>query len=366
MFFFLPKTSRSKLTERPGGSTAGQKDRERPHRRKLWALTILSLTIALGVPLSIKFYNSYLYHVEKQTRYMMDTYVTIYAIGIERITSPAVRIAFEKMQAIDAKFNKINPESSLYAFNHRGIPIEDPQVVEVARAALEVARLTDGAFDITVEPLVDLWGFYGDSPRVPSESEIKAVQNKTGYRYLSIENGRLIKSNPDIRIDLGGIAKGYAVRQAAIALRENGVDSALINAGGDIYALGKKVDDLWKVGIRSPRGEDILGYLEVQDLAVMGSGDYERFFMEGGKRYHHILDPKTGYPKEGVQGTTLIHPDPMIADAWNTAIFVLGPEKGLALVEKIPGMEAMMVTASGKTRYSSGLKNALRMSSMAK
>jgi len=99
--------------------------------------------------------------------------------------------------------------------------------------------------------------------------------------------------------------------------------------------------------------------LEVEDLAVMGSGDYERYFIKDGKRYHHIFNPKTGYPAEGVIATTLIHPDPMIADAWNTAIFVLGPTEGLALVEKIPGMEAIMVTTSGEVTYTSGLKNAL-------
>ena len=103
-----------------------------------------------------------------------------------------------------------------------------------------------------------------------------------------------------------------------------------------------------------------MGYLEVADLAVMGSGDYERFFEERGKRYHHIFNPKTGYPAEGVSGVTLIHPNPTAADAWNTALFVLGPEKGLEIVEKTPGMEAIMVTTSGEKLFSSGLKNALK------
>jgi thiamine biosynthesis lipoprotein len=118
---------------------------------------------------------------------------------------------------------------------------------------------------------------------------------------------------------------------------------------------------MWKVGIRSPRGDDILGYLEVEDLAVMGSGDYERFFIEDGKRYHHIFDPKTGYPAQGLSAATLIHPDPMVADAWNTAIFVLGPENGLKWAEKISGMETVMVTTAGDIIYSNGLENALHV-----
>ena len=147
---------------------------------------------------------------------------------------------------------------------------------------------------------------------------------------------------------------------AANDLKTKGVTSALIDAGGDVYALGKKGRDFWKIGIRDPRRDDILGYLEVEDLAVMGSGDYEKFFIEKGKRYHHIFDPNTGYPAEGLTGSTLIHRDPMLADAWNTAIFVLGPKRGLELVEKIPGMETMMVKSSGEIVYSSGLKDALQ------
>jgi thiamine biosynthesis lipoprotein len=185
--------------------------------------------------------------------------------------------------------------------------------------------------------------------------------SRVGYQHLAIKKGTLQKDKADVQIDLGAIAKGYGVLQAAAVLKKKGVSSALINAGGDVYAMGKKGRDMWKVGLRSPRGDDILGYLEVEDLAVMGSGDYERFFIEDGKRYHHIFDPKTGYPAEGLSATTLVHPDPMVADAWNTAIFVLGPDNGLKWVEKISGMEAVMVTTAGDIIYSSGLKNALHV-----
>ena len=319
---------------------------------------LILVAVLLAVPLAIRYYNLYQYHLEKQTRFMMDTYVTIYAIGPKRISSPAINLAMNRMQEIDTKFNVLNPESPIHAFNHKGIPISDQEILGVVRSALKIARDSDGAFDITVAPLIEMWGFYGDSPRLPDEGEIEASLSNVDYRYLIFENGRLEKKRNDVHIDLGGIAKGYAIHQAAKVLRDEGVSSALIDAGGDVYSLGKKGREPWKVGLRNPRGDNLLGYLEVEDLAVMGSGDYERFFMKDGKRYHHIFNPKTGYPAEGVRSTTLIYEDPMAADAWNTAIFVLGPKDGLKRVEKIPGMEAVMVASSGEILYSSGLKDA--------
>lgn len=321
-------------------------------------LALILVALLVAVAFSVRFYNLYRYHLEKQTRFMMDTYVTIYAVGPKRITSPAIKLAMNRMQEVDAKFSALKPGSPVHAFNHRGIPISDPEILKVVGSALQIARDSDGLFDITVAPLIELWGFYGDSPRLPDEGEIKASLTKVDYRYLIVKNGRLEKKREDVHIDLGGIAKGYAIDQAAKVLRQEGVASALIDAGGDVYALGKKGREPWKVGLRSPRGNDLLGYVEVEDLAVMGSGDYERFFIKDGKRYHHIFDPKTGYPVEGVRGTTLIYPDPMTADAWTTAIFLLGPEKGPNRVDKIPGMEAVMVTSSGEIIYSKGLKDA--------
>jgi thiamine biosynthesis lipoprotein len=328
---------------------------------KKLTLVFVALVVIFGALLGFRYYNLYRYHLEKQTRFMMDTYVTIYALGPRKITVGAIDRALDRMQEVDTKFNSRNPKSLIYAFNHEGKPISDPEIVFVAANALQIARESDGAFDITVAPLIELWGFYGDAPHLPADQEIKACLHRVGYQYLSLADQKLEKTKNDVEIDLGGIAKGYAVGQAAKVLKELGVTSAVIDAGGDVYALGKRGDKPWKVGIKDPRGgEDLLGYLEVEDLAVMGSGDYERFFEKDGKRYHHIFNPKTGYPAEGLRGTTLIYPDPMAADAWATAIFVLGPEKGLELVERTPGMEVIMVTTSGKIIYSSGLKSGLK------
>jgi len=334
---------------------------KRPWSKKLW-LALIIVFVLVGALLAFRYHNLRRFHLEKQTRFMMDTYVTIYAVGPKEITAGAIDLALDRMQGVDAKFNSRNPKSPIYAFNKRGEPISDPEIVGVAAMALQIASTSGGAFDITIAPLLELWGFYGDaSPHLPQDHEIKTCMQRIGYQYLSLKNQQLQKTVNDVEIDLGGIAKGYAVSEAAKVLREEGVTSAVIDAGGDVYAMGKRGNKPWKVGIKDPKGgEALLGYMEVEDLAVMGSGDYERFFEKDGKRYHHIFDPKTGYPAEGLSGTTLIHPDPVAADAWNTALFVLGPEKGLELVEKTPGMEAIMVTTSGKIIYSSGLKTGLK------
>lgn len=328
-----------------------------PNRLKSTLILILGLFIGLW---GIRIYNGYRFHVEKETRFMMDTYVTIYAVGPKRLTSRAINLALDRMQEIDTKFNCLNPKSPIYAFNHQGKPISDQEILDLIQLALQVSQESDGAFDITVAPLVELWGFYGKSPHLPPDQEIRESLNKVGYGHLFFRNGTLVKDDTDTRIDLGGIAKGYALTQASKALKSEGVTSALIDAGGDVYALGRKGNKLWKVGIKDPRGEGVLGYVEVEDLAVMGSGDYERFFIQDGKRYHHIFNPKTGYPTEGVIAVTIIYNDPLLAQPWTKIPFVWGAKKGLEFLENIPGMEAIVITNSGETLYSSGLKHALK------
>ena len=328
--------------------------------RKWLLLGILLPAAILAGLFATRQYNLYRFHLEKQMRFMMDTYVTVYAIGPKTDTLPAINAALDRMQEVDDKFSSHIPGGPVYAFNNQNVPITDREVLDVVALALQISKDTDGAFDITVQPLLELFGFYGPPFRLPEPEEIQQCLERVGYANLILSDTELRKKRPDIKIDMGSIAKGYAVSQAAQVLRDHGVTSALVQAGGDIYALGKKVDQLWKIGLRNPRGDGVLGYLDVQDLAVMGSGDYERFFMHEGKRYHHIFNPKTGYPAEGLSATFLVYQDPKVANAWNTAIFVLGPEKGLKIVERIPGMEAILVTTSGQTIYSSGLTDGLK------
>lgn len=311
--------------------------------------------------LGLGLYNAQKFYVEKQTRFMMDTYVTITAIGPRQITAKAIDSAFNRMQEIDVKFNPLNPKSPIYAFNHKNEPITDPEIIELIKVGLEVSKESGGAFDITVAPLLELWGFNSKSYYFPQEEEIKNCLKSVGYRHLLIKDGKLTKDNPATAIDLGGIAKGYALAQAASVLKAQGITSALVDAGGDIYTLGNKSGKLWKVGIKSPRTEGIIGYVEVEDLAVLGSGDYERFFIKDSKRYHHIFDPKTGYPTQGVISVTLMYPNPIIAQIWTKIPFVLGAKKGLEMLAQIPNLEAIIITSSGEKLYSAGLKHTLKI-----
>lgn len=338
-----------------GAITSNSKNKISLKTKAALGLVVLVLLAASGM--GIRQYNRYRYHLEKDVRLMMDTYVSIYAIGPAKITKPAIDQAFRRMEQIEAKFSIQNPKSPLYAFNHDGKPVSDKEILHVVQTALEISEKTGGAFDITVCPIVEAWGFYNEAPKLPPDSDIREAMKNVGYRYLQIHDGILEKTKPGVRIDLGGIAKGYSVGEAAKVLKASGVKSALIDAGGDVYAMGMKGGSPWKVGIRETRSDGLIGYLEAEDIAVIGSGDYERFFIKDGRRYHHIFNPATGYPTEGLSGITIIYSDPMIAQAWAKVPFVLGPEKGLEALRKILGMEVLMVTDSGEKLFSSGLKN---------
>jgi thiamine biosynthesis lipoprotein len=293
--------------------------------------------------------------VQKQTRFLMNTAVTIQLPG-DATDLELIEKAFERMEEVDRKFNVLSAESPIYHFNHENVPITDPEVLALVETSLELSKESGGAFDITVYPLVDLWGFFRDAPAVPTPVDIAAGLKRVGWQQLRIEGGSLTKLNNDVEIDLGAIAKGYAVGEAVKVLKSKGVTSALIDAGGDIYAIGELGGRPWKVGIRKPRGEGVIGVLDVSDLTVVTSGDYERFFEKDGVRYHHILDPTSGFPAYGLTSVTVICDDPVRGDGLSTALFVLGAEKGMELVEDMPGVESIMVTKDGKVLVSQGLK----------
>jgi len=334
--------------------------------KKLLKKIFIVIAILFAGLWSLRLYNIHRLPMEKETRFMMDTYVTIYALGPKKVASSAISSALDRMQEIAVKFDSLNPKSPVYAFNHRGVPISDPEILKLIQAALQVSGETKGAFDITVAPLLELWGFYDKSFHVPQDGQIKDVLKKVGYQHLFFLDGKLEKDEEGVEIDLGGIAKGYALSEAVKVLKAKGVTQAVVDAGGDVYALGRKGKDrLWRVGIRDPRGEGIVGYVEVEDLAVLGSGDYERFFIQNGKRYHHIFNPKTGYPTEGVASVTLVYHDPVFAQILAKIPFLLGPKKGLEFLGKIPGMEVIVITTSGEKLYSFGLKHILNVISEA-
>jgi thiamine biosynthesis lipoprotein len=264
---------------------------------------------------------------------------------IIEVTSPdkeAAGIVFGEVERIENLFSKYKPESEVSKLNNTGKLKASPETFYIIKKAKEFWRQTDGAFDITVAPLVDLWGFTDKNYNLPKDEEIKNILSCIGSDKIILQDeDNVVKfSFPGIKIDLGAIAKGYALDCAAKRLKEKGINSCLINAGGQVYCLGRKFGRPWKIAIKDPRGGKFKGYLELADKSVATSGDYEQFFLKNNKRYAHILNPKTGYPADAqVLSVTVIAADGLTADALSTAIFVLGKEKGQELAKKFPEVE---------------------------
>jgi len=294
--------------------------------------------------------------VQKRTRFMLDTICTIQAPG-GRAVIKKIDAALDRMQEAENKLSAIKPETPVYKFNNTGEPISDPETVIVGKKALEVAQKTGGLLDITVTPLVRAWGFYtGLTPSVASDAAIKEALSKTGWKYLEIRDNKVYKKKPWIEIDLGGIGKGYACEQAAIKLKELGVKSALIDGGGNIVAIGKLHGRPWKIGVRNPRGEGVIAALDAEDIAMVTSGDYERFFVKDGVRYHHIMDPRTGKPARKSVSVTVMADSSMTADAWTKPIFILGPDEGIKLANSLDFLECMVIDENGNRYVTDGLK----------
>jgi thiamine biosynthesis lipoprotein len=222
--------------------------------------------------------------------------------------------------------------------------------------SLELSQASGGAFDISYDSVGNLYHFR--ARRRPDAGAIARALGAVDYRLINVDAERKTVrfDAPGMRINLGGIAKGYAVEQGARILRAAGVEHALLNAGGDTRVLGDRRGAPWIVGIRHPRLEgEVATRLPLVDEAISTSGDYERFFDEDGRRYHHILNPTTGEPTETVLSASVIGPDAALTDGLSTTVFVLGTVEGLALIERYPGYEAIIVEPSGRLAYSSGL-----------
>lgn len=235
-----------------------------------------------------------------------------------------------------------------------------PETFEVIKKAKGYSELCSGTFDITVAPLVKLWGIFSKNERVPLKSEIEAILYLTNYKdiLLNEEKHSAMLSKIGQKVDLGAIAKGYAADRVIDTYKKNAVKSGFINIGGNVLTLGNKPDGTpWLIGIQNPfkiRGEYI-GIQEICDQAVVTSGDYVRYLEEGEIKYHHILDPRTGYPaNSGIISATVIGRNSMEADALSTAIFILGLRKGMELVNEVEGVEAIFITSDNKVYVTKG------------
>jgi thiamine biosynthesis lipoprotein len=248
-------------------------------------------------------------------------------------------------------------DSALSRFNAAGAhePVLLPEeLVRVLRSAERMASATDGAFDATCRPVIELWRDAGKTDRKPQAEQIAAALRRVGTRHLALGDGVATKRVEGLELDLGGIAKGYAVDRAADLLQScPGAGGGIVNAGGDLRCFGRNPRGrAWKVGVQHPFREGLCGTLSLTDAAVATSGDYRRYVEIGGRRYSHIVDPRTGRPVEHAHSVTVVsmgalgrRPSATDADGWATALSVLGPE-GLGRIEAEPGLEAMIVTGT--------------------
>jgi thiamine biosynthesis lipoprotein len=240
------------------------------------------------------------------------------------------------------------------------------ETLEVLAVAAEVGAWTGGKFDITFGALADVWKFDHDQDNtVPDRKAIEARLPLVDYTAVRIDRaaGTAFITKPGARVHLGGIGKGYAVDRAIALLRARGFNDFLIQAGGDLYVSGMNGDRPWKLGINDPRGPAGRAFatVELSNATFSTSGDYERSFIKHGVRYHHILDPDRGEPARGCRSVTIVAERAVLADALSTGVFVLGPTDGMALVEKLPGVEAVIVSAANDVLISSGLHGKVTM-----
>lgn len=259
--------------------------------------------------------------------FAMDTYMSIVADGGN--SKDSLEAAKKRICELEALLSTTDKNSEVYRLNHDKTAKLSYEVFNLIKYSVEIGKATGERFDIAVYPAVEAWGFTGNDYNVLPDEQIQEILPYLSLDNIIIEEPDKIRLNDKAAVDLGGIAKGYATYEVATMLRENGTTSALINLGGNVYALGCKNDGSpWRVAVKNPNGEEpYLGVLSVSDMSVVTSGDYERYFEIDGHRYHHIIDSKTGCPADNdVCSATVVSSNATLADALSTAIFVYGEE----------------------------------------
>jgi len=264
------------------------------------------------------------------------------------------RSAFAEIARLEKEMSEWIPESPISRAarlsGQKAVPVSD-EIVAVIDLSLTISRQTGGAFDVSFKPLGRLWRVE-KRREPPREEEIRAALRLVDYRDIVLDKERrtLFLKRPGMAVGLGGIAKGYAVGRSALMMTEGGIRDFIIDAGGDLYFSGSKGAKAWTCGIQNPdrKGEQAIRLKVRTDCSVVTSGDYERYFDYQGRRYHHIIDTRTGYPAMGTRSVTVMASDPTVADAYATSFFILGPAKAAEIVGRTPGVAFILIDDRGK------------------
>ena len=295
--------------------------------------------------------------IYEQEKVLMGTVMKIKAVeegDAEEKAQEAFGAAFREISELESELSEWQPASPVSEVNRKAgigrVKVPDA-VVTVTEKALDIADVTDGAFDVTFKPIGRLWNVKERASPPPPDS-IRAVLSQVDYRQIELDTlqNTLFLKKQGMEIGFGGIAKGYAAYRAGEVLQEYGINNYIINAGGDLYVKGKKGDRRWTSGIKDPdtkQRKPLLAFSVVKPCGIATSGNYESYFIHEGTRYHHIIDLKTGYPARGLKSVTVFSEDPSKADAYATAFFILGHEKALLIVEQDPSLAFILIDDKG-------------------
>lgn len=288
--------------------------------------------------------------------FAMDTYMTVTVNG--KNAEKAVKEAETEIKKLDKKLSAHSESSEIYKLNKNGSAKLSRESADLIKRALKFNKLTDGAFNPAMLGVSELWGFSDKKYKVPSDKELAEALKKVKPEKITVKNNTVDLNVKGMKIDLGGIAKGYTSEKIVTLLKKKGIDSALLNLGGNVQALGSKPDGSgWNIAIENPDKKSYLGQLAVKDKAVVTSGGYERYFKKNGKTYHHILNSKTGNPAEsGLESVTVISGSGTLADALSTSLFVMGEDKAVKFWAKSDkDFDIILYTKGGDLKISEGL-----------
>lgn len=303
---------------------------------------------------------------ENKSFFAMDTYMSITAYGENAET--ALNRSEERVSELENLWSVTNENSEIYAINHsngESVAVSS-ETAELIDFSIEISEITDGALDCSIYPILREWGFTTSDYKIPTEEKISELLAYTDYRKINF-NGESVQIPKNMQIDLGAVGKGYTGDLIVEILKENGVESALLDLGGNIQTIGKKPDGTeWKIGLRSPFDEGNFATLEVSDCAVITSGGYERYFVgDDGETYWHILNPKTGKPaNSGLISVTVIGNEGRLCDALSTSLFVMGLERASELWKNRDDFEMVLVTENGKIYLTEGLEDKFSLNQM--
>ncbi len=291
-----------------------------------------------------------------ESQHMMGTIVTIEIVGTKTNAETTINSAFREIDRIEKLMTTFDSNSEIGILNAEGqVDNVSDDLIYVIEQSIHYGNISDGAFDVTIKPILNLWKTKIIAGERPTGQEINETLTLVNYSNITVENNTIYFNAEDMSITVDGIAKGYAVDQAVKVLKNNGYASGFVNAGGDGMYFGTKPDGSdWKVGLRNPENKsESIVVMEISDMAVATSGNYERYFNESA-RLSHISDPRTGYSSQSLLSATIIAGSAMEADTLATTVFVLGPDKGLKLIENIQNTECILITPENEILTSSG------------